>query len=112
MDSNTKHGESIMATIKEIYANGIELAEILNGWKETGFILSINNETMYDVARRAIASAETILPNASLSFVLAIAESILGTKDGEALENFLRSDLDLVASLKAELAAYTNSGIR
>lgn len=97
-------------SMKEIYTDGIELAEILNGWKETGFIISGNSGTMYEVARKAIESANEILPGTALSFVLAVGESLLGTKDGEALERFLRSDVDLVATLEAELVAYTNGG--
>ena len=97
-------------SMKDIYTDGIELATILNGWKETGFILSGNSESVYDVAKRAIASAEEILPGVGLSFVLSVGESLLGTKDGEALERFLRSDIDLVATLTAELSAHTSNG--
>ena len=97
-------------SMNRIYNDGIALAEILNGWKETGFVLTGSDESIYDVAKRAIASASTILPGVGLSFVLAVGESLLGTKDGEALERFLRSDVDLVATLEAELTAYTSNG--
>jgi hypothetical protein len=110
MNAATNNGESKMEkSMKSIYADGIKLAKVLDSWKETGFVIT-TDEDIYSIAKAAINSANAILPGAALSYTLAVAESVLGTKDGEALENYLRTDLILTDTLVAELNAFTLSG--
>lgn len=96
-------------SMKEIYSAAINLASTLDGWKETGFVIT-TDEDVYTQSRKAIEAASEILPGVALSYTLQIAEAMLGTKDGEALESYLRNDMVLVDTLNAELHAYAANG--
>jgi hypothetical protein len=112
MTTTTKNGESKMKSMNEIYQAGIAVAEILDGWKTTGFVCGDSSVDVAVVCRNAIEAASEILPGFALSITLQIAEYLVGLdKDGEkALQSFIDNDVVLADTVRAELVAYTNGG--
>lgn len=108
----TRKGKTMTQTIKDIYEAGIKVAEKLDNWKTTGFIITDDNDNMPELCHAAIDAASAILPGLALSTTLQIAEFLIGLdKDGEkALATFIDNDVVLADTVRAEYVAHTLGG--
>lgn len=108
----TRKGKTMTQTIKDIYEAGIKVAEKLDNWKTTGFLVGDDNTNIPDLCRDAIEAASEIIPGVALSTTLQIAEYLVGLdKNGEkALATFIENDVVLADTVRAEYVAHTLGG--
>lgn len=100
-----------MATIKDIYRTAIKTANLIDSWRETGFILDGDNVAHNAVLRECVRANNEIVPGVALSFTCAVAQALLFNEDSKELQAYIDNDhIVLAETLKTEYAVYIANG--